>query len=272
MKKLLLILLCMITLTGCQDNTSSPTKPSEKEETPIVEQKKETLDDVTFELHSPNLSKTDPLYATRSEHADTNDAAIYIGFGNDKIDILVNKENNKVYNLQTRELITDKDFLNKVPKGTVYSFMLVSSTCGGGKGLAYNTYIGSPVGSHNLADRVCRGEVSQDLINEINSLDGFKVWGVSIPFDLSMYDEQERNRMLEYQEYDPTNIISIELPVGFYGQSSEEYREEMIKLMKELHSKFGLISPTNLGPQGYFSLSLSKKYCDKYNLKCEVVD
>lgn len=267
MKKLLLILLCMITLTGCQDNTSSPTKSSEKEETPIVEQKKETLDDVTFELHSPNLSKTDPLYATRSEYASTSDVAIYIDFGDAKIDILVNKENGKVYNLQTRELITDKDFIEDIPKGTVYNFMLVSSTCGGGKGLAYNTYIGSPVGSHTLADRVCRAEISQDLINQINSLDGFKVWGVSIPFKSSTCAEDP-----SFAECDPTNIISIEIPVKSSHRTIEEYRKDRETLEKELHSKFGLIQPMNIGPQGYDSSSLLKKYCDKYNLKCEVVD
>ena len=256
MKKLLLILLCMITLTGCQDNTSSPTKPNKKEETPIVEQKKETLDDVTFELYD-EFSR---------------DVNVYENFNSESIDILVDRRNDKVYNLQTRELITNKDFLNKVPRGIVFSFMLVSSACGGGKGLAYNTGMGSPVGSHTLADRVCRAEISQDLINRINSLDGFKVWGVSIPFNLSMYDEQERNRMLEYQEYDPTNIVSIEIPMGFHSSSTEELREEMIKLKKQLHSKFGLINPTNLGPQGYDSIRLSIRSCDKYNLKCEVVD
>lgn len=250
----------MITLTGCQDNTSSPTKPSEKEETPIIEQKKETLDDVTFELH-------DEEYLDHDRGVN-----IYQNFNSENIDILVDRRNDKVYNLQTRELITDKDFLNKVPKGNVYNFMLVSSACGGGKGLAYNTYIGSPVGSHTLADKVCREEVSQDLINQINSLDGFKVWGVSIPFNLSMYDEQERNGMLEYQEYDPTNIISIEIPVKSSHRSVEEYRKDRETLEKQLHSKFGLISPTNLGPQGYDSMWLDNKDCDKYNLKCEVVD
>ncbi len=255
MKKLLLILLCMITLTGCQDNTDTPTKPSEKEETPIVEQKKETLDDVTFELHEDGILDFD------------RGVNIYQNFNSENIDILVDRRNDKVYNLQTRELITDEDFLDKVPKGDVYNFMLVSSTCGGGKGLAYDTYIGGPVGSHTLADRVCRAEISQDLINQINSLDGFKVWGVSIPFKSSDCTENPSDK-----ECDPTNIISIEIPVKSSHRTIEEYRKDRETLEKQLHSKFGLIQPMNIGPQGYKSMWLNNTDCDKYNLKCEVVD
>lgn len=245
----------MITLTGCQDNTSSPTKPSEKEETPIVEQKKETLDDVTFELHEDGILDFD------------RGVNIYQNFNSENIDILVDRRNDKVYNLQTRELITDEDFLDKVPKGDVYNFMLVSSACGGGKGLAYNTYIGGPVGSHTLADRVCRAEISQDLINQINSLDGFKVWGVSIPFKSNTCTEDP-----SFAECDPTNIISIEIPVKSSHRTIEEYRKDRETLEKQLHSKFGLIQPMNIGPQGYKSMWLNNTDCDKYSLKCEVVD
>lgn len=201
-----------------------------------------------------------PLYKhTRDDYTYYNNPEIYVI---ESDNIVIDTTKKMVIDFNKKELLDYNKFIKENPLGDIRNFVLLNNRCRqeiycddefgctlpnyGIEALQEEIDPINGVTPDYLVEEWCPIEISEEIINQINNLEGVQVLGRELP--------NMDNKIVK-------NSVAINL-----------LSENKIAHLNELFYNYGLLNPYQYSVKGYTKYNLRPDICERMQLKCEKID